>query len=92
MDGPDFVEKLEACDRVAYTVGFERRKLPGTRQFGQLDYDPTTGILAPGLFGCGIAFPAYTADPYGYWEYRVGLKKFMDHLESVLPLWFRYAP
>jgi len=92
VDGPDFVEKLEACDRVVYTVGFERRKLAGTRQFGHLDYDPTTGILAPGLFGCGIAFPAYTADPYGNWEYRVGLKKFMDHLESVLPLWFRYAP
>ncbi|MGB6206600.1 pyridine nucleotide-disulfide oxidoreductase [Mycobacterium sp.] len=89
---PDFSEKLAACDRVVYTVGFERRKLPETRQFGQLDYDPTNGILAPGLFGCGIAFPAYGVDPFGYGQYRVGLKKFMDHLESVLPLWFRYAP
>jgi cation diffusion facilitator CzcD-associated flavoprotein CzcO len=92
LDAPDFAEKLAACDRVVYTVGFERRTLPETRQFGQLPYDPTTGILAPGLFGCGIAFPAYAVDPNGYGQYRVGLKKFMDHLESVLPLWVRYAP
>jgi cation diffusion facilitator CzcD-associated flavoprotein CzcO len=92
VDGPDFAEQLAACDRVVYTVGFERRKLPATRQFGELDYDPTNGILAPGLFGCGIAFPAYGVDRYGYGQYRVGLKKFMDHLEAVLPLWFRYAP
>ena len=92
VDAPDFVEKLAACDRVVYAVGFEPRTLPETRQFGQLAYDPTTGILAPGLFGCGIAFPAYGVDPYGYGQYRVGLKKFMDHLESVLPLWVRYTP
>jgi cation diffusion facilitator CzcD-associated flavoprotein CzcO len=87
---PDFAEQLAACDRAVYTVGFERRKLPETRQWGQLDYNPTNGILAPGLFGLGIAFPEYAPDPYGYGQYRVGLKKFMDHLESVLPLWLRY--
>ena len=92
VGSPDFAEKVAACDRVVYTVGFERRTLPETKQWGQLDYDPTNGILAPGLFGRGIAFPAYTTDPYGYGEYRVGLKKFMDHLNRVLPLWFRYAP
>jgi cation diffusion facilitator CzcD-associated flavoprotein CzcO len=92
VSSPDFEGMLAACDRAVYTVGFERRKLPETPQYGQLDYDPTNGILAPGLFGCGIAFPAYTTDPYGYREYRVGLKKFMDHLEDVLPLWLRYGP
>ena len=30
-------------------------------------------------------------DRYGYVEYRVGLKKFMDHLHAVLPLWWRYS-
>lgn len=92
VSAPDFAEKLAACDRVIYAVGFERRKLPETKQYGVLDYDPTNGILAPGLFGCGIAFPAYVTDPFGYGQYRVGLKKFMDHLESVLPLWLRYPP
>lgn len=87
---PEFDETLAACDRVVYTVGFERRVLPETPQWGQLDYNPYNGIIAPGLFGVGIAFPAQAIDRYGYVEYRVGLKKFMDHLESVLPLWLRY--
>jgi hypothetical protein len=75
-----------------YTVGLERRTLPETRQWGQLDYNPDNGILAPGLFGVGIAFPERAVDRFGYVEYRVGLKKFMDHLHDVLPLWLRYSP
>jgi cation diffusion facilitator CzcD-associated flavoprotein CzcO len=90
VSSPDFEEKLAECDRAVYTVGFERRTLPETKQWGQLDYNPNNGILAPGLFGLGIAFPARATDRYGYVEYRVGLKKFIDHLHSVLPLWFRY--
>ena len=89
---PDFEEKLAECDRVVYTVGFERRTLPETPQWGQLDYNPNNGVLAPGLFGLGIAFPARATDRYGYVEYRVGLKKFIDHLDAVLPLWLRYSP
>jgi cation diffusion facilitator CzcD-associated flavoprotein CzcO len=91
VSGPDFEDKLAACDRAVYTVGFERRTLPETKQWGQLEYNPKNGILAPGLFGLGIAFPASATDRYGYLEYRVGLKKFMDHLHSVLPLWLRYS-
>jgi cation diffusion facilitator CzcD-associated flavoprotein CzcO len=90
ISSPGFEEKLAECDRAVYTVGFERRTLPETKQWGQLDYNPNNGILAPGLFGLGIAFPARATDRYGYVEYRVGLKKFIDHLHSVLPLWFRY--
>jgi cation diffusion facilitator CzcD-associated flavoprotein CzcO len=92
VSSPDFEERLAACDRVVYTVGFERRALPETKQWGQLDYNPNNGILAPGLFGLGIAFPEQATDRYGYVEYRVGLKKFMDHLDAVLPLWLRYPP
>jgi Pyridine nucleotide-disulphide oxidoreductase len=90
VSGPEFEEKLQACDRVVYTVGFERRKLPETPQWGPLDYNQQNGIIAPGLFGLGIAFPEYAEDPYGYGQYRVGLKKFMDYLNSVLPLWMVY--
>lgn len=91
VSSPDFEDKLAACDRAIYTVGFERRTLPETKQWGQLEYNPDNGILAPGLFGLGIAFPARATDRYGYVEYRVGLKKFIDHLHSILPLWFRYS-
>lgn len=91
VDGPDFDNKLTECNFVVYTVGFERRMLPETPQWGQLDYNPDNGILAPGLFGVGIAFPQRAVDRYGYVEYRVGLKKFMDYLDEVLPLWLRYS-
>jgi cation diffusion facilitator CzcD-associated flavoprotein CzcO len=92
VSDPDFEEKLAACDFAVYTVGFEPRTLPETPQWGRLEYNPNNGILAPGLFGLGIAFPARSVDRYGYVEYRVGLKKFMDHLDSVLPLWLHYGP
>jgi hypothetical protein len=88
----DFADKIVACDHAIYTVGFERRTLPEIKPWGELDYNPTNGIIAPGLFGLGIAFPAYAVDAYGYGQYRVGLKKFMDHIHDVLPLWLHYPP
>lgn len=91
VSSPEFQGKLEACDRVVYTVGFERRKLPATPQWGELEYNQQNGIIAPGLFGLGIAFPEYAEDRYGFGEHRVGLKKFMDYLNSVLPLWLHYG-
>jgi cation diffusion facilitator CzcD-associated flavoprotein CzcO len=88
---PEFERILEVCDRVVYTVGFERRHLPLTPQWGPLEYDPSNGILGPGLFGVGIAFPEYWIDPLGAGQYRVGLLKFMQRLDSALPLWLRYG-
>ena len=91
VSSPEFEEKLAECDRVVYTVGFERRELPETPQWGRLEYNQQNGILAPGLFGLGIAFPEYAEDPYGFGQYRVGLQKFMDYLTSVLPLRLVYG-
>ena len=91
VSSPEFNEKLAQCHRAVYTVGFERRKLPETPQWGELEYNQQNGILAPGLFGLGIAFPEYAEDPYGFGQYRVGLQKFMDYLNSVLPLWMVYG-
>lgn len=91
VSSPEFDGKLAECDRVVYTVGFERRRLPETPQWGELGYNASNGILAPGLFGVGIAFPEYAIDPYGYGQYKVGLKKFMEYLHCVLPLWMAYG-
>lgn len=91
VDDPEFDKMLQMCDHVIYTVGFERRHLPLTPQWGPLSYDPTNGILAPGLFGLGIAFPEYRIDPMGASQYRVGLQKFMQGLDTVLPLWLQYS-
>src|ERR1700744_2723892 len=43
VSSPDFEEKRDAGQRGGYTVGFERRALPETRQWGELDYNPNNG-------------------------------------------------
>ncbi|OHV05953.1 FAD/NAD(P)-binding protein [Mycobacterium talmoniae] len=91
VNSPEFQERLQECDHVVYTVGFERRQLPLTPQWGPLQYDTANGILAPGLFGVGIAFPEYRIHPLESGQYRVGLHKFMQRLNDVLPLWLHYG-
>ena len=90
IHSPEFPERLVQCDHVVYTVGFERRRVPHTPQWERLDYNPTNGIIAPGLFGFGIAFPECRTDPFGFTEHRVGLSKFMNYLNTVLSLWMNY--
>ena len=92
VGSPEYQETLATCDRVVYTVGFEPRQLPLTPQWGPLAYNVFNGILAPGLFGVGIAFPQYKTDPLGFGQYRVGLAKFMEQVNESLPLWLSYSP
>lgn len=75
---------LSLCDKVIYAIGFERRLLPVE------GLDPnfhTMGKIGLGLYGFGIAYPEPKTNPLGIMEYRVGLWKFMDYLERVLPQW-----
>lgn len=85
-----FEEVLALCNKVIYAIGFERRKTPVLEQFPNAHYQETTGIIAPGLFGLGIAYPQAQFDPLGNKEYRVGLWKFMDYLNTILPIWLKY--
>lgn len=86
-----FDEMFALCNKVIYGVGFERRKIPILEQFQHLHYDDKTGIIAPGLFGVGIAFPQAQFDPLGHLEHRVGLWKFMKYLHAIVPIWLKYA-
>lgn len=90
VDDPRFDGLLRQCDRVVYTVGFEPRRIE-TPQWGPLQHNPFNGIIAPGLFGVGIAFPGYRLDPNGFGEHRVGLEKFMEQLDKCMPIWLRYG-
>lgn len=83
---------LPQCDKVIYSVGFERRALPIIEGLGHVKYIEQAGIIAPGLFGLGIAFPEAKYNPLGILEYRVGLWKFMDYLNRILPIWLKYSP
>lgn len=86
-----FEESLALCDQVVYAVGFERRKIPVLEQYEKMQYQDRTGIIAPGLFGIGIAFPEAKFDKLGNLEYRVGLWKFMEYLNGIMPIWFKYT-
>jgi len=77
---------LEQCTKVVYAVGFEPRSIQinGT---SSTRYDDKTGIIAPGVFGCGFAFPERIVDRAGNEESNVGIYKFMRRLDSAFPVW-----
>ncbi len=87
---PVFEERLALCNKVVYAVGFEKKKVPVIETYPNASYSDTTGIIAPGLFGFGIGYPQMKLDRLGNKTYRVGLWKFMDYLNSVLPIWMDY--
>jgi len=86
-----FEELLACCNKVVYATGFENRRTPVIEQFPGARYQETTGIIAPALFGFGIAYPQAQFDSFGNREYRVGLWKFMDYLNTVFPIWAKYG-
>lgn len=81
---------LPRCSKVIYGVGFEPREIP-VHGVDPLRYDQDTGVIAPGLFGCGIAYPKKVIDRAGNVEYDVGLWKFMSHLQRVVPIWMNQS-
>ena len=90
-DSDTMHEKLEQCTRIIYAIGFEKNASITFRSYSEsLSSNDFNGIIAPGLFGLGIAYPNQVADPYGNIEHNVGLLKFMKHLTHCLPLWMHY--
>lgn len=82
---------LPECDQVIYAVGFEKRKNIVIGDYEETHYNPHIGIIGPGLFGLGIAYPECKTDPFGNVESQVGLWKFMVYLNRVMPVWFKYS-
>lgn len=87
---PNIARFLPECDKVIYAVGFEKRNNIVIGDYEDTHHNPYVGIIGPGLFGLGIAYPEIKADPYGSSESQVGLWKFMLYLNKVLPAWFKY--
>ena len=78
---------LPECDKIIYSVGYEPNETPLTEEYTGLHYNDVTGVIAPGLFGIGIAFPEYYNDPLGNHDHRVGLTSFMDYAQRIIPQW-----
>lgn len=87
---PNIARYLPECDKVIYAVGFEKRTNIVIGDYEDTKHNPYVGIIGPGLFGFGIAYPELKADPFGSVESQVGLWKFMTYLNRVLPVWFKY--
>ena len=81
---------LPECDEAIYAVGFKRKQTLSINDFPESLYNPHLGIIAPGLFGFGIAYPEIKTDSYGCVESQVGMWKFMVYLNRVLPIWLKY--
>jgi cation diffusion facilitator CzcD-associated flavoprotein CzcO len=87
-DKENLEKYLPECTKAIYTIGFEKRSL-NVEGFENLIHNPDNGIIAPGLFGLGIAFPQAKVDRFGTLEHKVGLWKFMEYLSNILPIWLR---
>ena len=81
---------LPQCTKAIYATGFKQRHIH-IEGLHNLEYNNKNGIIAPGLFGLGIAFPEAKHDRYGTLEYRVGLWKFMEYLNDIMPVWLKYG-
>lgn len=81
---------LPGCTKAIYAVGFVPRS-PLVENYPNYKYNPHNGIIATGLFGVGIGFPESKTDPFGNTEFRVGLWKFINYLDKVVPLWLKYG-
>lgn len=73
------------CSKIIYATGFERNDLPECNI--PLDLDNPDGILAPSLFGFGIAFPDIMVKDDGQKMRRVGLTSFCRTLDRRFPIW-----
>ena len=81
---------LSSCDKAVYPIGFKKRSLD-VIDVDTDHYDVNTGIIAPGLFGAGIAYPRVKVDPLGGRSLNVGMYEFMHDIREVLPVWAQYG-
>lgn len=92
INDPAYEESLKECTKIISAIGFERRTSVKVLPCPDCAHDPATGIIAPGLFGFGIAFPQGKYDRQGNYERQIGLWKFMNYLTEILPIWLEEAP
>lgn len=89
---PEALKKwMPVCTKIIYACGFERTELPPINGDPSIydRYDTSSGIIAPGLFGVGIAFPEHYKDSLGNLEIGIGLGDFMDYIQRNMPEWLK---
>jgi len=82
----NLVKYLPSCTKVIQAWGFEKNSLNSSVS---LNYNDVTGVIAPRLFGIGIAFPEKYVDQLGNVEHRVGINSFMEYAQRMVPEWVK---
>ncbi len=79
------------CNKIIYAIGFERNELPAINGDHALydQYDGSSGIIAPHLFGIGIAFPEKIHAQDGNYQLGIGLNDFIEYAQRILPSWMQ---
>jgi len=91
LDEKNIHPSFTLCNKMIYATGFKKRHI-AIEGIEKLEYNEKSGIIASGLFGLGIAFPEAKHDCFGTLEYSVGIWKFIDYLNRVMPVWLQYSP
>jgi hypothetical protein len=78
---------LDECTKVVYAIGFEQNIISGLSKEQLRGYNSETGVIAPNLFGVGIAFPERVLDDSGDYEQAIGIFDFIDYLARIVPDW-----
>lgn len=79
------------CNKLIYAIGYERSPLPPINGTTLLNHYDDHGMIAPRLFGIGIAFPEHKVDD-GNPRYIVGLNCFMDYAQRMIAYWTKDDP
>lgn len=83
----DMVEQhKKECNKVVYAFGFEHNEIK-VNGSTKINFDSATGIIAPNLYGIGIAFPEQFILPNGRIIYLVGVNSFMRYAKKMIPHW-----
>ncbi len=84
------IDIIPHCDKAIYAIGFERRPIRIDGLPDDFDYDRDSGIVAPGIYGLGIAFPEIMKHVMGKPEFKVtAIEPMIKGLRRRLPNWLR---
>lgn len=86
-DEQNRTKSLKEANKIIYAIGFERNELPKLKDNPNYQYNENSGIIAPRLFGIGIAFPDKTVDPLGNVEHNISLNSFIFYAQQIVPYW-----
>ena len=79
---------IPRCNKAIYAVGFTRRAIKIAGLPDDFLYDSQTGVIAPGIYGLGIAFPETIPYTMGRVNYNVSaIWPFVQYLKRIFPEW-----